>query len=255
MSETQLPGDFSNRGVLVIGGAGGIGAALCRQLARRGAKLFIAGRDATKAAALATELSATSASVDAADFAQVDALFDRAAADLGPLAGVVNLAGSIMLKAAHQTSADDYAKVIAQNLTSAFAVVRAAGRVMRSAGGSVVLMSSTAARVGLPNHEAIAAAKAGIIGLAQAAAATYAPAIRVNVVAPGLTRTPMAQPLLSSELAEKASTAMHPLGRLGEPSDIASAILFLLDPANTWMTGQVISVDGGLSTVRPRVKV
>jgi hypothetical protein len=120
-------------------------------------------------------------------------------------------------------------------------------------GGAVVLVSSAAARIGLANHEAIAAAKAGIIGLVLSAAATYArQRIRFNAVAPGLVRTPLTRGLVSSEPAEKASVAMHPLGRLGEPEDVARAICFLLDPAQGWITGQVLGVDGGLADVKAR---
>lgn len=242
-------------GYLIFGAAGGIGSALCRRLNAAGARLVLAGRSEGPLAALAAELGAAHLVADATKFDAVDAAFDGAAAELGRIDGVVNLAGSIMLKAAHQTSEAEYRAVIEQNLTSAFAVVRSAGRVMRGAGGTVVLMSSSAGRVGLANHEAIAAAKAGVIGLTMAAAATYAGAIRINCVAPGLVRTPLARALLSSEPAEKASVAMHAAGRIGEATDVASLIAWLLDPANNWVTGQVFGVDGGLSTVRPRVKV
>ena len=121
-------------------------------------------------------------------------------------------------------------------------------------GGSIVLMSSVAGRYGLPNHEAVAAAKAGIEGLVRAAAATYAPrGIRVNAVAPGLVRTPLAGRLVATEQAVEASAAMHPLGRIGEPEDLTDALAFLLDPARSaWVTGQTLSVDGGFATVRPR---
>ena len=124
---------------------------------------------------------------------------------------------------------------------------------MRAEGGAVVLVSSAAARVGLANHEAIAAAKAGIVGLVLSAAATYAKQrIRFNAVAPGLTRTPLTKGLVASELAEKASVGMHPLGRLGEPEDVARAIQWLLDPLQGFVTAQVIGVDGGLADVRCR---
>lgn len=120
-------------------------------------------------------------------------------------------------------------------------------------GGSIVLVSSCAARVGLTNHEAIAAAKAGVIGLTLSAAATYAPrGIRVNCVAPGLVRTPMTARLTVNEASLKASTAMHALGRIGEPADVAAALEWLLSPEQSWVTGQVLGIDGGLSTVRPR---
>ena len=106
---------------------------------------------------------------------------------------------------------------------------------------------------GMINHEAIAAAKAGVVGLAQSAAATYARYnIRVNCVAPGLTRTPLTASLTKNELALKGSTALHPLGRIGEPHQVASAIAWFLEPENDWVTGQVLAVDGGLSTLQPR---
>jgi NAD(P)-dependent dehydrogenase (short-subunit alcohol dehydrogenase family) len=124
---------------------------------------------------------------------------------------------------------------------------------MMTDGGSIVLVSSAAGRTGLSNHEAIAAAKAGIIGLTQSAAASYAArGIRVNCVVPGLVRTPLTARITGNETALKGSVAMHALGRVGEASDIASAIRWLLDPAQSWVTGQVLGVDGGLATVRSR---
>ena len=119
--------------------------------------------------------------------------------------------------------------------------------------GSVVLISSAAARIGLANHEAIAAAKAGILGLTLSAAATYASrGLRVNAVAPGLVRTPMTTRITSNEKAAESSRGLHALGRLGEPEDVARMIAWLLDPAQSWVTGQVFGVDGGLSSVRSR---
>ena len=241
------------RRVLVIGAAGGIGSALVRRLVASGGKVFLAGRDATRLETLATELGMPWGTVEATDPDAIDALADRATSELGGLDGLANCAGSILLKPAHLTSAADWNATIATNLTSAFGCVRAAGRLMKGVGGSVVLVSSAAARVGLANHEAIAAAKAGIIGLVLSAAATYAKQkVRFNAVAPGLVRTPLSKGLLSSELAEKASVGMHPLGRLGEPDEVAAAIQWFLDPAQGWITGQVLGIDGGLADLRGR---
>lgn len=238
---------------LVIGASGGIGADLCRRLAANPCRLVLAGRRADPLAALANELRSPQVEVvtrtlDATVAAEVDAAF----AEAGALDGVANLCGSILLKPAHLTSDQEFADTLAVNLTTAFHVVRAAARAM-TGGGSVVLMSSVAARVGLPNHEAIAAAKGAVEGLVRAAAASYAPrGLRVNAVAPGLVRTPLAARITASEAALKASTAMHPLGRIGEPGDVSAAVAWLLDPATSWVTGQVVSVDGGLSAVRAR---
>jgi len=247
-----MPQERSQR-VLVIGAAGGIGSALVRRLVASGAQVFVAGRDAARLGALSAELGLPGATLDAADPDAVDALADRAAAELGGLDGLANCVGSLILKPAHLTSTADWQATLATNLSSAFGCVRAAGRLMKSEGGSVVLVSSAAARVGLANHEAIAAAKAGIIGLTLSAAATYArQGIRFNAVAPGLVRTPLTKGLVANELAEKASVGMHPLGRLGEPEEVAGAILWLLDPAQSWITGQVLGVDGGLANVKGR---
>lgn len=239
--------------VFILGGAGGIGSALARQIVDSGGRVFLAGRDAGKLAAIAAELGAAHGTVDATDPDAVDACADRAAEALGGLTGIACCAGSLLLKPAHLTTTAEWGATLAANLTTAFGCVRAAGRLLKSEGGSVVLVSSAAARIGLANHEAIAAAKAGINGLALSAAASYAGRnIRVNVVAPGLTRTPLTARLTQNEASTKASIAMHPLGRLGEPDDIARAIEFFLDPCNSWVTGQVLAVDGGLSTLKTR---
>ena len=128
--------------------------------------------------------------VDATDAVAVAQVAADAKSQLGQLDGIVNCVGSVFLKPAHLTSPEEWDETIATNLTSAFAVVRAAGNVLRDTGGSVVLLASAAARTGLANHEAIAAAKGGVMGLALSAAATYSRAkIRFNVVAPGLVKT------------------------------------------------------------------
>jgi NAD(P)-dependent dehydrogenase (short-subunit alcohol dehydrogenase family) len=204
---------------------------------------------------LAAELDQPFETVDATDFEQVERSFRAASERFGGLNGAVNCVGSILLKPAHLTSAAEWYETINANLTSAFATVRAAAKVMQGAPGSVVLVASAAARLGLPSHEAIAASKAGVIGLARAAAATYAArGLRFNVVAPGLVKTKMTEKIWSNDRSAEASRQMHALGRLGEPGDIAQAIDWLLDSNNSWITGEVISVDGGLAHVRANVR-
>ena len=238
---------------LVLGATGGIGASLSRRLASSGARLMLAGRDAEKLHMLGDELHAPVYSLDATSFSEVDACVGQGVELYGRLDGVANCVGSLLLKSAHSTTEAEWLSTVAANLTTAFAVVRAAARAMLPAGGSIVLVSSAAARIGLANHEAIAAAKAGIIGLTLSAAATYGPrGIRVNCVAPGLVRTPMTVRLTANEACLKASTAMHSLGRIGESEDVAAAIEWLLSAEQSWVTGQVLGIDGGLGSVRTR---
>lgn len=238
----------------VLGATGGIGSALCRMLADDGAHLVIGARTTGNLDALADAVNGETYPLDATDFEQVQGFIQHTTDTYDRLDGVVNCVGSILLKPAHLTSLDEYHETLALNLHTAFYMVKAAARTMMPSGGSIVLSSSAVARTGIMNHEAIAAAKAGIVGLMQAAAATYANRnIRVNCVAPGLVETPMSEHLTRHASARKQSEAMHALGRLGTPEDIAYAIRWLLDPEqSSWVTGQVLGVDGGLGTVRPR---
>jgi len=237
----------------VLGATGGIGRALCYRLARGGGNVAVAARTADAVDALAQEIGGMSAAVDATSFAAVEAFLSEVRAAHGRLDGVANCAGSVFLKPAHLVTEEEWADVLAANLTTAFSVVRAAAKVMEPAHGAVVLVSSCAARVGLANHEAISAAKAGIEGLARAAAASYAKqGLRVNAVAPGLVPTPGTARLTRTETARARSAAFHPLGRLGDPEEVASAVAWLMDREQRWVTGQVLGVDGGLATIRPR---
>lgn len=240
---------------LILGAAGGIGSATARRLANAGNLLLLAGRPSARLTALANDLASPMIELDASSTTEVEQAFVRAIEEHGPLAGAVNCVGSLLLKPAHLTTDEDWDATITTNLRSAFAIVRGAAKTMRRTGGSVVLVSSAAARLGFANHEAIAAAKAGVIGLTLSAAASYAAnGLRFNAVAPGLVRTPLTSSIWSSEPSAKASEEMHAAGRLGEPDDVASAICWLLDPSNSWVTGEVLSVDGGLSHLRPTVR-
>lgn len=228
---------------LIIAASSAIGQEIVRKLVLQGDTVFTTARDKT--------IIEPNALLDATDFDAVDEVFKQA----GKLDGVVNCSGSLLLKSAHMTSKSEYQSVIDASLTTSFATIRAAGKYMKD-GGSVVLISSAAALTGLANHEAIAAAKAGVIGLIQSAAATYAHVgLRVNGIAPGMIDTPLTSQLISSPVMLKASIAMHSLGRIGEVQDIANGVTFLLNPMNNWITGQVLAIDGGLSSIRPRAKI
>jgi NAD(P)-dependent dehydrogenase (short-subunit alcohol dehydrogenase family) len=225
---------------VILGATGRVGTALCRLLSLGGSRLLIAARDTERLAALSDQVGAPAVSLNATRVQHVDGCVSQALRAFGQLDGLVNCVGSTLLKPAHRISEEEWIDSLDVNLGSAFAAIHAAAPAMRDGGGSIVLVSASAARVGLPEHEGFAAAKAGVIGLTMAAAATYAPyGIRINCVAPG----PLQQP--------NAPSPTPPLAGLGTPEAVASAIAWLLSPTQNWVTGQVIGVDGGLSAIRP----
>ena len=235
--------------ILITGATGGIGSATARRLHDQGFKLVLSGRNEQALTALGEELHAPWVVADVTREDEVASLF----ASAGPIRGVVHAVGSMLLKPAHITTIEEFRATLDTNLISAFLIVKHGAKAMMATGGSMVLFSTVATGIGLANHEAIASAKAGIDGLVISAAATYAPkGIRVNAVAPGLTDTPLASRITGNEASLKASIAMHPLGRIGAAQDIASAAAWLVDPAQSWVTGQILRIDGGLSTVRSR---
>lgn len=239
---------------IVTGATGAIGGATARRLAASGWQVALVGRDAARLASLADEIG-PAASVHAADPTDPAAL-DAAVATIaatGAPGALVHAVGSTLLKPAHAVADAELDEILRVNVASAFYALRAFVRaVPRERGGSVVLFSSAATRIGLVNHEAVAAAKGAIDGLVTAAAATYAPrAIRVNAIAPGLVRSNLTRRLVENEAVLRASVAMHPLGRIGEADEIAGIAEFLLSPAAAWMTGQVVVADGGLSGIKP----
>jgi NAD(P)-dependent dehydrogenase (short-subunit alcohol dehydrogenase family) len=236
--------------VLVFGATGGIGGALARRLAARGASPFLVARGEARLAALGAELGAPWHAADVTDAASLRA---AVAAAGRPLAGLAFCVGSILLKPlARLTEAEMLETFRLNALAPAMAVQAALPALMAGQGtapGSVVLFSSVAARRGFPNHAAIGAAKAAVEGLAVSLAAEFAPAVRVNVVAPSLTRTALAEPLTRSPQMAEAIAKQHPIPRLGEAEDAAAMADFLLSPASGWITGQVIGVDGGRGAI------
>lgn len=238
---------------LITGANGGIGSALSRKLAAAGTRLVLAGRNDSALNDLASELGAKALICDFTQSEQVATTVTEAIAELGEIEAVAHCVGSILLKPAHLTSLQDWQAVMDTNLNSAFYLLNQLGRPMSKTGGSIAFVSSVAAEKGLSNHEAISAAKAGLAGLTRSAAATYAKGqLRVNCVAPSLTDTPLAAPITNNESSRKFSEAMHPLGRIGTAEEIANALYFLLSPENTWITGQTLSVDGGLSSLQTK---
>ncbi len=235
---------------VVYGGSGGIGGAVAERLRARGADLVLVGRDGERLSAAASRLGAAFVAGDVGEAATHAAVAE--AVGEGPLAGLVYAVGTINLKPFHRLTDEDFLADWQVNLLGAVRAVRALARPLAAAegGGSVVLFSSVAARQGFPAHASIGSAKGAVEGLVVSLAAELAPKVRVNAVAPSLTRTPLAAQMTGSETMAKAIAGMHPLGRLGEPDDIAAVADLLLGPGGTWITGQVFGVDGGRATLR-----
>lgn len=235
---------LKDKNILIVGGTSGIGLETARQLKEKGANVITASRKNSEAA----ENEGLRHLV--LDVLQFD---DSFAAQLPEVVhGLVYCPGSIKLKPFERLQSDDFRNDFELNVLGAVQVLKAVVPLLKKAeGASVVLFSSVAAQVGMPYHASIATAKAAIQGLTISLAAEYATAnIRFNAVAPSLTDTPLAASLLSTPEKKEASGKRHPLGRIGQPLDMAQAAVFLLSEDSAWMTGQVLHLDGGMSSVK-----
>ncbi len=225
--------------IAIIGGTSGIGRATVAQLQADGHTVYAACRSPEKLA----------------DLDIVAQPFDAAAP--GPLTwperldGFIYFPGSISLKPFHRLTAEDFQRDLQVNLFGAIAALQSALPALKASGNaSVVLFSTVAVAQGMPMHASISAAKGAVEGLAKSLAAEWAPAIRVNVIAPSLTDTPLAGALLNSDLKKEAAAKRHPLQQVGRSEDMAALVAHLLSGHARFMTGQVLLVDGGLSSVR-----
>lgn len=237
--------------IIIVGGSGGVGSALARRLAAAGRSLHLIGRDKAKLSAIAAE---TGASLAVADVGDRGALADAITAAGGVAAGLVYAVGSITLKPLARLSDDEVERDFRLNALGAFRSVQLALPALKAnpEASSVLLFSSIAVSQGFTSHASIGMAKGAVEGLTLSLAAELAPKLRVNCIAPSLTQTPLAAGLTANAQVASAIAALHPLQRLGEAHDIAALAAFLLGPDSGWITGQIIGVDGGRSTLRTK---
>jgi len=237
--------------VIIYGGSGGIGSTTARLLHARGDALHLVARNEEKLTALADELGASYTVGDVTDAG----LFARVADEAGEVVdGLVYAVGTINLRMLPRLTADDFMQDFQVNAMGAALAVQAALPALKKSEhtASVVLYSSVAVQQGFTFHASVGMAKGAVEGLMLSLATELAPKVRVNAIAPSLVRTPLARTLLSNERMAEGIAKMHALPRLGEPEDIASLTAFLLSPEASWITGQVIGVDGGRSSLRTK---
>ncbi|MGU3665728.1 SDR family NAD(P)-dependent oxidoreductase [Methylobacterium sp. A49B] len=242
------------RRVIIYGGTGGIGLATARALRSRGYALHLVARDAGRLARAAEELGETT--FTAGDVTEAD-LFPMATEAAGSeLAGLVYAVGTINLRPLGRLTPGDVESDFRINALGAFMAVQAAASALKAgagaAGAGVVLFSTVAVAQGFAAHASVAMAKGAIEGLALSLAAELAPHVRVNVAAPSLTRTPLAAAITGNETLVQGIAAMHALQRLGRPEDVGALAAFLISDEAAWITGQVIGVDGGRSSLRTK---
>ena len=236
---------------LIFGGSGGIGAALARKLAASGHTLHITGRDEVKLREVASELDATFSHGDVRD----DGIIASAVAAAGPvLDGLAYAVGTINLKSLPRLTNSDFIADYTINAMSAANVIQAALPALKASSqtASILLFSTIAVQQGFASHASISMAKGAVEGLTRALSAELAPKIRVNAIAPSLTNTPLAAAIAGNAAMAQGVAALHALPRLGQPDDIAALAEVLLTDKGDWITGQVISVDGGRSRARTK---
>lgn len=227
------------KNILLIGGSYGIGLAIAKEL-QNDNKLFVASRTNENLAGLNVTHIPFDATNDNLDIAQLPAVID----------GLVYCPGSINLRPFRGLKPEAFEVDLQINFISLVKVIQAVlPNLTAGEQSSIVLFSSVAATMGMPFHTSVAAAKGAIEGFAKALAAEYAPKIRVNVIAPSLTDTPLADKFLNNETKQEKSAERHPLKRFGTPEDSAQMATFLLSDKSSWISGQVFHVDGGMSTL------
>ena len=232
---------------VILGATGSIGSSLAKKLVDSGEEVHLVGRDKVSLSELANNLNSTFTVCDVLEENFSEKIFNDLKDE--PINGLAFCVGSIDLKPIKLTKKSDFMQSFNLNVISATEVIKAFADNLKKNKGSVVLFSTVAVKQGFPNHAIVSSAKGAIEGLTLALAAEFAPNVRVNCIAPSLTKSKISNFLLKNEKVAEGIAKMHPMKRIGEGGDSASVAKFLLIDESSWITGQVLGVDGGRSSV------
>ena len=228
---------------LIFGATGSVGSSLAEQLKNSGKDIHLVARNESEVKALAEKLDCSYTVADVLE----DGFIEKVKSDINEIKGIAYCVGSIDLKPLRMVTEADMNKCMKLNLYSAIEAIKGFQEILKKNKGSVVLFSTVAAQRGFTNHTIIASAKAAVEGLTVTLAAEFAPNVRVNCIAPSLSKSKIAEPMLKNPTIAEGIAKAHPLKRLGEGKDSAALAKFLITEDGSWVTGQVIAVDGGRS--------
>ena len=228
---------------LIFGATGSVGSSLVEQLKNSGKDIHLVARNESEVKTIAEQLGCSYTVADVLE----DGFIEKVKSDISDIKGIAYCVGSIDLKPLRMVTEADMNKCMKLNLYSAIEAIKGYQESLKKNKGSVVLFSTVAAQRGFTNHTIIASAKAAVEGLTVTLAAEFAPHIRVNCIAPSLSKSKIAEPMLKNSAIAEGIAKAHPLKRLGEGKDSAALAKFLITEDSSWVTGQVIAVDGGRS--------
>ena len=241
--------------ILIVGATGGIGQSLSRELSKKH-NLFLGSRKMEKINHLVNDLNSNDYlvggdTIDVCIYESIESFIDEGNKFLGSIDCIINCAGSLLLKPIHLSTQEEIENVFKTNLFGCFGLLKYGFKYLRKDGGSVILFSSAASKVGLKNHDCISSAKSGVSSFALSAASTYARYnIRINAIAPGLVDTPLTSKIVNNKINLDYSKNLHGLNRIGSPENFIPIVNSLIDQRSDWITGQTIFVDGGLSNIK-----
>jgi 3-oxoacyl-[acyl-carrier protein] reductase len=232
---------MTGKNIIIIGGSSGIGLGLVKELVENNNVISYSRSGGKHTENINVKFRALDVTSDNIDMGELPDIID----------GLVYCPGTINLRPFRRLSEEDFINDFKINVTGAVKVLQTVYNALRkSEQASIVMFSTVAVNSGMNFHSSIAASKGAVEGLVRSLAAEFAPKIRVNAVAPSLTDTPLASNLLSTEAKREASAGRHPLMRIGKVEDQVNAALFLLSPKSSWITGQILHVDGGMSSIK-----